>query len=364
MILPFGLSLSFVLAAIDPAPQGTTSGSPTSWDSSVLRRKLEWYSTSEARAIAHSVLQYQSRNGAWPKNTDLAKSPVTAEILAEIQGSGSADTIDNGATTTPMRFLALVGEATGSAIYREAFDRGLDYLLASQYPNGGWPQFFPLREGYYSHVTFNDDAMVNVLTLVRDVAAGEAPYSFVSQARKGRAGAAFARGVEVILRTQIRQNGKLTAWCAQYDERTLEPAWARKYEPPSLSGNESVGITRLLMAIEKPSPEVVSAIEGAVAWLRGSAIAGVRLEEFTGGDGKKDRRVVADASAPLIWARFYELGTNRPMFLGRDSKVHYDLGEIEPERRNGYAFYGVWPAALLSKDYPRWRAKPGIKPAP
>ena len=331
---------------------------------SLLRRKPEWYATSEARRIANSVLEYQSAAGGWPKNTDLTKSPVTPQILAEIQRSGSADTIDNGATTTPMRFLALVGEATGEATYREAFDRGLDYLLAAQYPNGGWPQFFPLREGYYSHVTFNDDAMVNVLKLLRDVGAGRAPYTFVSAPRKARASAAFARGIEVILRTQFRRDGRLTAWCAQYDEKTLEPAWARKYEPPSLSGNESVGIIRLLMEIERPSPEVLAAIEGAVAWLRESAIAGVRVDEFTNAEGKRDRRVVADASAPLLWARFYELGGNRPIFLDRDSKLHHDLSEIDHERRNGYAYYGAWPAALLSKDYPRWRAKLAIKATP
>ena len=366
MILAFSLPLlplSLALATIVPSTQGAAQPSKT-WSANLLREKQEWYATPEARAIANSVLGYQTAHGAWPKNTDLARSPVTEQILAEIQRDGLADTIDNGATTTPMRFLALVGDATGDVRYREAFDRGLDYLLAAQYPNGGWPQFFPLRPGYYPHVTFNDDAMVNVLTLLRDVAAGKAPYGFVSPTRRTKARDALARGIAVILRTQVRQNGKLTAWCAQHDETTLEPAWARKFEPPSLSGNESVGITRLLMGIEQPTPEVVSAVEGAVAWLRAAAIAGVRLEDFKGEDGKQDRRVVADASAPLIWARFYELETGRPIFLGRDSKVHYALSEIEHERRNGYAYYGVWPAALLSKDYPPWRARLGLKATP
>jgi PelA/Pel-15E family pectate lyase len=357
-------SLSFVLLALVPSSQGAAPAAPPSWGPVLLRQKAEWYATPQARAIADSVLQYQSSHGAWPKNTDLTKTPVTAEIRRVIETSGSANTIDNGATTTPMRFLALVGEATGEVKYRDAFERGVDYLLASQYQNGGWPQFFPLREGYYSHVTFNDDAMVNVLTLVRDVAAGKVPYAFVSPARKARAADAFARGIDVILRTQLKQDGKLTAWCAQYDEKTLEPAWARKYEPPSLSGNESVGLTRLLMDIEQPKPEVVAAVEASVAWLRTAAIPGLRLEEFTGADGKKDRRVVADPAAPLIWARFYELGTHRPIFLGRDSKVHYAVSEIEHERRNGYAYYGAWPASLVSKDYPRWRARLGLKPTP
>ena len=174
--------------------------------------------------------------------------------------------------------------------------------------------------------------------------------------------AAVSRGIDVILKTQVKQNGKLTAWCAQYDEKTLAPAWGRAYEPPSLSGSESVGIVRFLMAIEKPSPDIVAAIEGAVAWFRAVAIPGLRLEDFTGADGRKDRRVVPDATAAPLWARFYELGTNRPIFLGRDSAVRYAYSEIEHERRNGYAYYGRWPASLLDTDYPKWREKHKASP--
>jgi PelA/Pel-15E family pectate lyase len=363
MALRFFISLSFIAAASAAPPQGPAPQRARAWGPELLREKAAWYATTEARGIADTVLQYQSPHGAWPKNTDLTRVP-SAAIRAEIESSGSADTIDNGATTTPMRFLALVGEATGDARYRGAFERGLDYLFSSQYPNGGWPQFFPLREGYYAHVTFNDDAMVNVMALLRDVAAAKPPYAFTSPARQARAKDAFARGVEVILRTQLRQGEKLTAWCAQYDEKTLEPAWARKYEPPSLSGNESVGLARLLMGIEHPKPEVVAAVEGAVAWLQAVTIPGLRLEEFTDAEGRKDRRVVTDAAASPLWARFYELGTNRPIFLGRDSKVHYALAEIEHERRNGYAYYGAWPAALLTKEYPRWRARVALAAKP
>ncbi len=198
-----------------------------------------------------------------------------------------ANTIDNDATTTPMRFLALMVQATRDIRYRAAFERGVDYLLAAQYPNGGWPQYFPLRKGYYSHITYNDDAMVNVLTVLRAAAAGKPPYDFVDQSRRARSAAAVARGIDCILHTQIRQDGKLTAWCAQHDETTLKPASARNFEPPTLSGGESVGIVRFLMEIEQPTPEITAAIKGAVAWFRAVAIHGIRLEEFTGADGKR-----------------------------------------------------------------------------
>ena len=72
-------------------------------------------------------------------------------------------TIDNDATYTQMRYLARVFTATRLTRFQAAFRRGLDYLLKAQYPNGGWPQFYPLRDGYWSHITYNDDAMVGVL---------------------------------------------------------------------------------------------------------------------------------------------------------------------------------------------------------
>ena len=333
------------------------SGAMTSrWGADVLRQKPEWYGSPEARALADSVILHQSPNGGWPKNTDLG-IPPSAESRASEGADVTASTIDNNGTTMPMQFLALVVHATGEARYRASFLRGVDYLLAAQYPNGGWPQFFPLREGYYSRITFNDNAMVNVLTLLRDAAAGNAPYTFVDETRRTQAGAAVSRGIDVILKTQVKQNGMLTVWCAQHDEKTLAPAWARAYEPPSLSGSESVGIVRFLMDIERPTPEIVAAIEGAAAWLKSVAVRGLRFESFTGADGQRDRRVVPDRSAGLLWARFYELGTDRPIFLGRDSVVRYALDEIERERRSGYAYYGQWAASLLDVDFPRWRER-------
>ncbi len=75
-------------------------------------------------------------------------------------------------------------QATRDIRYRAAFKRSINCLLAAQYPNGGWPQYFPLRKGYYSHITYNDDAMVNVLTVLRAAAAGKPPYDFVDQSRR------------------------------------------------------------------------------------------------------------------------------------------------------------------------------------
>ncbi len=339
------------LARTTPRPQ-------VRWGPAVLQQQPAWYGSAEAHAVADSVIQYQSPQGGWPKSTDLAVPPRSAEDIPP-PGGGRANSLDNDATTLPMQFLARVAQTTGEVRYREAVARGIDYLLAAQYPNGGWPQFFPLRNGYYSRITFNDDAMVRVLSVLRDAAAGQPPYGFVDENRRARAAAAVARGVDCILRTQITQGGRVTAWAAQYDEQTLAPAWARSYEPPSLSGSESVGIVRFLMSLDHPTPAVVAAVQGAVRWFGEVAIHGVRVEEVTDAHGRKDRRVVTDAAAAPLWARFYELGTNRPIFLGRDSVVRYVFSEVEAERRGGYNYYGTWPATLLAEEYPRWREAHG-----
>lgn len=345
-----GLMLASIAATItSPGRAQTTT---PEWNGDIVKRDAAWYGSPEARRIADTVVQHQSSEGGWPKNTSLTVPPDVSPVSDNLK-----NTFDNEATTLPMAFLARVIQAGEQPNQRAAFDRGLDYVLDAQYPNGGWPQFFPLRAGYYTRITFNDDAMVRVMTLLRDIAAGVGPYSFVDAQRRARAGAAVAKGVEVILATQIRQAGALTAWCAQHDEATLEPAWARAYEPPSLSGSESVGITRFLMSLPRPSPDVVAAIEGAVRWFEASAIPGIRFEAITTSDGRADAHVVTDPQAPPLWARFYQLETNRPIFLSRDSVVHYDIAEIERERRSGYRYYGSWPAALLRDDYPAWRRR-------
>lgn len=328
------------------------------WGTDLLKRPADFYKSADAGKVADSVLQYQSPQGGWPKSTDLAKPPRSPDDIPR-PGSGRANSLDNEATTLPMAFLARVATATGEARYQAAFVRGLDYLLAAQYSSGGWPQFWPLRDGYYSRITYNDGAMIRAMTILRDVAEGRPPYAFVDEGRRARAAASVERGIDCILKTQVTQDGKRTAWCAQHHEKTLEPAWARAYEPPSLSGGESVGIVRFLMGIEEPDEEIVAAIEGAVAWFKAVVIHGKRQERVRRDDGRVERVLVDDPDASPLWARFYELGTNRPLYLDRDSVFRYNYEEISDERRSGYSYHGTWAGSLIEKDYPKWRVKHG-----
>ncbi len=314
-------------------------------------RPEDWYASAEALRIADNVLLFQRNSGGWPKNIDMGK-PLNASDLAtlERQKKDLDSTIDNGATYTQLSFLARVYTAQKQERHRESFQKGLDYLFKAQYANGGWPQFYPDLDGYSKHLTFNDDAMINVMKLLRDVAAAKPAYAFVDEARRASAAQAVEKGIECILKTQVVLNGKRTVWCAQYDEVTLAPAAARKFEVVSLSGGESVDIVRFLMGIKNPSPAVVEAIESAITWFEKSQLKGIKWVNST---------VVKDPEAGPIWARFYELNTNRPIFVGRDGVVKYDVTQIDDERRTGYAWYVDGAARLLSKDYPEWRTKNG-----
>jgi PelA/Pel-15E family pectate lyase len=353
---PFALFLA--LAVCLPGSILTSAAAKVRW-SAALRQSDTWYASPEARTLAESVLRYQTPDGGWPKNTDMT-DPPSVEFLANHAMDHRDATIDNNATTPQLRFFARFVTVTNDAKFRAAFEHGFDYLLAAQYPNGGWPQYFPLREGYYTHITYNDNAMVNVLGFLREAAKGKPLFAFIDQDRRDRATAAVAKGIDCILKTQVKQNGTLTVWCAQHDEKTLAPVWARKFEPPSLSGGESVGIVRFLMSLDKPSPEIIAAVEGAVAWFDKVKITGMRVEDIRDGEGKPDHRLTPDPRADPVWARFYELGTDRPIFVGRDSVVHYAYAEIERERRSGYGYYGTWAKSLIKSDYAHWRKRVGL----
>lgn len=332
------------------------SGLPWPAWQEVLSQPDSWYESPEAYALAERVLLFQRESGGWPKNmdfSDLSCVPPTPESERDEHWA----TIDNHATTLPIRFLARVihsrGEKPDSPLVHSV-TRGLDYLLEAQYPNGGWPQYYPLRGGYYDHITYNDNAMIRALTLLKDVSEGADPFGFVDENRRKAAAQAMERGITCILRTQVYQRGLRTAWCAQHDASTLKPAWARNFEPPSLSGFESVEIVRFLMQIRNPSQDVVIAVVSALEWMDQVRIRGMHYETFEMEDGQIDRRLLPDGNAPDLWARFYELGSNRPVYFGRDRILRYNIADIERERRVGYAYIGRW-ADKLFKEANVWR---------
>lgn len=343
-----------------------TSGSfgDLTWREAASKMPAEWYNSDNAKMLADSVLTYQTPIGGWSKNHDYAKG-FNQEEWDKIKSSGIGATFDNGATLTEMRFLAKMYEKVKDERYLKAFNKGFNYILEAQYDIGGWPQFYPVRPGktisYSAHITYNDNAMVNVMEFLKDIATDNPVFASMQVGEKTREKAkrSFEKGMDCILKTQIRVKNQPTVWCAQHDEVTLEPANARAYELASFSGFESVGLTLLLMEIDNPSKEIIAAVKGAVKWFEQNKITGIRIDTEPGADKKKNKIVVKDNSASPIWARFYDLQTSKPYFCDRDGVKKYSLAEIGFERRNGYSWYTNAPEKIF-KRYPEWAKKWGV----
>ena len=327
-----------------------------------LRQESNWYASEEAVRIADNLLVFQHETGGWSKNIDMARVLSKNEmekIKLEKQKSGtelSHAIMDNGATSAQMHFLAKVYEKTGYDRFKHSFLAGVNYYLKSQYKNGGWPQFYPIRKGYYQHITYNDNAMVNTMNLLRDIYSGADDFKSLHLGNdlKKQLQKAFDKGIQCIINTQIVVNGKPTVWCAQHDEKTLAPAKARSYELPSFSGAESAGIVFLLMSIESPSDEIIASIEGAVEWFRDHRIEGFKVTNTINTNGEKDRALVEDVNASPQWARFYDLETGKPFFCSRDGIKKSSIAEIDYERRNGYSWYTTAPEKVLD-EFQKWK---------
>ena len=339
-IRPVSLTTLLLLAAIAPA---SVHGAGVKWKT-FLEKPDSWYLGPEGATVVVNVLSHQSEQGSWPKNIDTTADRYTGD-RSRLRG-----TFDNGATFGELRLLARAYRASRNERALAAFFKGLDHVLHAQYPTGGWPQFDPPGKGYARYITYNDGAMVNILEFLSDVARS-AEFSFVDAARRSAAAKAFAAGIACILKCQILVNGERTIWCAQHDEITLEPRWGRSFEPPALTSAESAGILRLLMGQDNPGPELKQAIRAGVRWFQRSRIEGIRQTQRNG-----DKIILADKDAPPLWPRFSEIGTNRPVFCGRDGVIQYDIARIEPERRNGYAWYGTWGSDVAAR-YSRWKAR-------
>lgn len=360
---------------------------PTQFKRMARSMKAEWYCSDEALRVADSVMAYQYPCGGWAKNHDwhvveseskMKERRKMRQQIADAAGAEAAQsivgaTIDNGATIHELLFLAKVyaacskedvGKQTAAKARqcRDAYLHGLGYLLEAQYDNGGWPQFYPPKpfdnEGhpfYSNHITFNDDAMYNVMVILREVYEQHYPYGAMHLEPEllARVRQAFDRGIECILNCQIRKDGRLTVWCQQHDENTFAPAPARAYELASFTGShETVSLLELLMSVEKPSQRIVDAVREAVDWLKAHAIKDMKMETFTNSEGKPDRRLVHHFGHQT-WARYYDLQTEEPYVCDRDGIPQPALEYIGYERRNGYAWYGESPQKIIDR-YPGW----------
>lgn len=310
--------------------------------------------------LAEKILLYQLPVGGWGKQLE-DKSvvnynlPVDKNLLRKIKSTGDDHaTIDNNATSREINILMKAYSETKNPDYLKAAEKGIRYLLVMQYENGGFPQYYPNKGLYRKQITFNDNAMINALTVLYNTAEGKNDFIAVDEKLKEQSKKAVKKGIECILKAQVLQNGKPTIWADQYNELTLQPDKARAFEPISLATAESVGIVRFLM-LQPVTPKIEKSVKSAVQWFTENDIEGYSYNVVK--QNGKTVRVLAEDKNSVVWARFYDIHDNRPLFGDRDGSVKYNYNDVSEERRNGYSWFGDFAKKLIDKEYPKWLEK-------
>ena len=182
-----------------------------------------------------------------------------------------------------------------------------DFIIASQYESGGWPQFYPPSEGaYHAHITFNDGVMAKAIRALLRLHRETGKERYLDAAK---------RGGECIIRLQGGPGEGI--WAQQYDAKTLKPAWARKFEPPGYTPAESRDVCNVLieLAIAADEERFLAPLPEAFAWYETHRLP----------NGK--------------YARLYEPGSQRPAYGRRDkAEPVYDFENA----CTGYGWQGLW----------------------
>ncbi|MBN2449645.1 MAG: hypothetical protein JXR77_04610 [Lentisphaeria bacterium] len=280
----------------------------------------------EAALAAGHCLEYgQLESGGWHYSIEHDPLRVRAwyHHLGDAgKGRLNTTTFDDDNSQSALRFLMELDRYVDDARIDGAIARALALFLQAQYRggpwDGAWPQRYPPPEkGYGAFPTFNDNTMSDC---VRTVLKAYRLY--------GRQDTldAVRRCLAFYLRSQLPD--PQGAWAQQYDP-DLKPAWARRFEPPAVTGGESRGNAMLLMdmAVEFEDAAYFDAVGRCVEWYRRSRLGG------TPENG--------------IWARFYELGSNRPLYFTRTYELSYDDSDLPVH----YSFKGNYGVDAMIRRY-------------
>lgn len=315
------------------------------WELEISKKPYSWYRSEVGLRMAENILSWQDKGTGWPlMNT--VQEPFNGEKSRVGPWGKQAALVK--ATVNELRFLARAYTAVEDERYREAVLGGLDFILDAQQQAGGWPKSVSQKTDYYQLATFNDEVIPDLMTLLYEVS-NSSDFRMIGEDHLQRVKEAYAKGLDFILKSQIEADGTLTAWAQQYDPVTIEPKPARAFEPAAISGGESAGVLHFLMGIRNPSAAVIRAVNAGAQWYREVQIDGLEVVRT-----EDDLVVKTNLDATPLWARFYEIDTNRPIFAGRDGVIRYNVSEIEAERRRGYAWYNTNGVKVLQR-YAAWK---------
>ncbi len=281
-----------------------------------------------ARAAAHALVRGQLCSGGWDYLIEFdpakrAQYQYRSDKNCAEERRGVSN-LDDNVTQAAVRVLMRVDRALDfqDAAVHEAALFALEKLISAQYPVGAWPQRFrrppdpakyPSKRAsypaswerkwpgpdYQDHYTFNDNSVADDIDLMLEAA---------RVYKEPRYRQCAERGGQFILLAQMPD--PQPAWAQQYDAE-MHPAWARVFEPPSVTGGESQSVMRILMTLyrETGDRKYLEPIPRALAYLKRSVIPR--------GDSEIFRRI---EPGPVL-ARFYELQTNKPIYVTKGSRL-------------------------------------------
>jgi PelA/Pel-15E family pectate lyase len=298
-----------------------------------------------ARRTGMCLVHGQLQSGGWDYRIEFDPSArqryaYRTEPSQEGKSLRNTTTLDDDTTQAALRMLMRLDQALEFKDERihDAITYGLAKLIGAQYPNGAWPQRFdgppdpkqfPVKRASYPDTwsrtypgvdykgfyTFNDNAMNDVIDVMFEAwhIYGDSAY---------RASAERAGGFLLLAQMPAPQPG----WAQQYNTE-MQPAWARKFEPPSITGGEAYGVVRALFQMyrETGDRKYLDPIPPAIAYYRSSLLPDGQL------------------------ARFYELQTNRPLYFTKDYQLTYSDADMPTH----YAFkVGNWTDSA-EREYQR-----------
>lgn len=305
-------------------------------------------------AALNAVLSYQTVLGGWSKRTDMQQVRKPGQLAGS--EPSFIPTFDNGATSTQIRWLVAYYPKAGAADQakiRTALTSAVQFVLRAQYPNGGFPQSYPLRGSYHDAITLNDNVMTDLLNLLWDIA-NQADYQWLAADVRTSAQVGFAKGVAWLVSTQVVVDGKRTVWTAQHHPLSGAPIAARKFEQISLVSSESSAVLQLLLDKglykEQSSPGVLPALCSGIAWLQQHQIRDKIWQRHDTGSALVEKK------GAQTWARFYSLPQQQPVFFDRDGQTYTDVNQLSLERQHGYGWYQTNAKGVLKA----WQKRPEL----
>lgn len=265
------------------------------------------YAVDAALALAWG----QRKEGGWDHRVDVGhmvpgRSPV--------RQSGNC-TFDDNITQGAVTFLMDLDREIDEEWLTSSISRALSFIMAAQFFNGAWPQWYPLIGGYHDYYTYNDNAINDCIRVMFAAHRQYGNHAYLASALAGG---------EFILASRLSEEQPV--WAQQYSH-DMQAAWARTFEPPGIDTAVSASNIKMLidLYLNTGDYKYIEPIPAAIDWFERSKLS------------------------DNLWARLYEVGTNRPIYGDRDSKVHYTLEEISEERRTGYSWQRSWGVSAIEE---------------